>query len=102
MLAELVDHVIGVGPDRDWFTVAALDSRSAGVITTDRFPATRDGYRDAISWADAYGEEPERAWVIGGRRELWPWAHDRAATSRRTRHRVRQADAQVNKGRRQV
>jgi hypothetical protein len=44
MLAELVDHVIGVDPDRDWITVAALDSRTAGVITTDRFPATRDGY----------------------------------------------------------
>ena len=41
MLAELVDHVIGVDPDRDWITVAALDSRTAGVITPDRFPATR-------------------------------------------------------------
>ena len=48
MLAELVDHVIGVDPDRDWITVAVLDSRTAGVITTDRFPATRDGYRDAM------------------------------------------------------
>ena len=37
MLAELVDHVIGVDPDRDWVTV---DARTAGVITTDRFPAT--------------------------------------------------------------
>jgi hypothetical protein len=43
MLAELVDHVIGVDPDRDWITAAARDSRTAGVITTDRFPATRDG-----------------------------------------------------------
>ena len=66
MLAELVDHVIGVDPDRDWITVAALDSRTAGVITTDRFPATRDGYRDAIAWADAHTEESERAWVIEG------------------------------------
>ena len=66
MLAELVDHVIGVDPDRDWITVAALDSRTAGVITTDRFAATRDGYRDAIAWADAHTEESERAWVIEG------------------------------------
>jgi transposase len=66
MLAELVDHVIGVDPDRDWITVAALDSRTAGVITTDRFPATRDGYHDAIAWADAHTEESERAWVIEG------------------------------------
>ena len=63
MLAELVDHVIGVDPDRDWVTV---DARTAGVITTDRFPATRDGYRDAIAWADAHTEESERAWVIEG------------------------------------
>ena len=66
MLAELVDHVIGVDPDRDWITVAALDSRTAGVIATDRFAATRDGYRDAIAWADAHTEESERAWVIEG------------------------------------
>jgi hypothetical protein len=66
MLAELVDHVIGVDPDRDWITVAALDSRTAGVITTDRFSATRDGYRDAVAWADAHTEESERAWVIEG------------------------------------
>ncbi len=66
MLAELVDHVIGVDPDRDWITVAALDSRTSAVITTDRFPATRDGYNDAIAWADAHTEASERAWVIEG------------------------------------
>lgn len=66
MLAELVDHVIGVDPDRDWITVAALDSRTSGVISTDHFPATRDGYRDAIAWADAHTIESERAWVIEG------------------------------------
>ncbi|MFW2335933.1 MAG: IS110 family transposase, partial [Ilumatobacter sp.] len=66
MLAELVDHVIGVDPDRDWITVAALDSRTSGVISTDRFPATRDGYCDAVVWADAHTVESERAWVIEG------------------------------------
>lgn len=66
MLAELVDHVIGVDPDRDWITVAALDSRTSGVLATDRFPATRDGYRDVVVWADAHTVESERAWVIEG------------------------------------
>ncbi len=66
MLAELVEHVIGVDPDRDWITVAALDSRTTGVLTTDRFPANSDGYRDAIAWADAHTVESERAWVIEG------------------------------------
>jgi hypothetical protein len=36
MLAELVDHVIGVDPDRDWITIAVLDARSAGVVAEDR------------------------------------------------------------------
>ena len=36
------------------------------MIATDRFPATRDGYRDAVAWADADTEESERAWVIEG------------------------------------
>ena len=38
MLAELVDHVIGVDPDRDWITFAALDSRTSGVVTNRPLP----------------------------------------------------------------
>ena len=66
MLAELVDHVIGVDPDRDWITVAVLDAHTSGVIATDRFRTSRDGYRDAIGWADAHSTASERAWVIEG------------------------------------
>lgn len=54
MLAELVEHVIGVDPDLDWITVAAVDARTSGVIATDRFPASGSGYRDVRLWADAY------------------------------------------------
>ncbi len=32
MLAELVHHVIGVDPDRDWITLAVVDARSSGVV----------------------------------------------------------------------
>jgi len=66
MLAELVDHVIGVDPDRDTITVTAVDARTSGVLGTDRFPATRSGYSDAMSWADAHSSGSERAWVIEG------------------------------------
>ena len=31
MLAELVDHVIGVDPDRDWITAAVVDANTTGV-----------------------------------------------------------------------
>jgi transposase len=42
MLAELVDHVVGVDPDRDWITIAVLEARNAGVVAEGRFPATAD------------------------------------------------------------
>jgi transposase len=48
MLAELVHHVVGVDPDRDWITLAVLDARSAGVVAEGRFPATPDGYDEAV------------------------------------------------------
>ena len=66
MLADLVDHVIGVDPDRDWITAAVLEARTSGVIDTARFPATRDGYRDVVAWADGHSQAAERAWVIEG------------------------------------
>jgi transposase len=66
MLAELVDHVIGVDPDRDWITIAVLDARSAGVVAEDRFAATGDGYEDAVTFVDGHSVDTERAWVIEG------------------------------------
>ena len=66
MLAELVDHVVGVDPDRDWITLAVLDARSSGVLAEGRFAATGDGYNDAIDFVDVHSVETERAWVIEG------------------------------------
>ena len=66
MLAELVDHVIGVDPDRDWITLAVVDAHTAGVIAEGRFPATSDGYDDAVDFVDAHSSETERAWAIEG------------------------------------
>ncbi len=50
MLAELVDHVIGIDPDRDWITAAVIDAHTTGVIATERFGANSAGYDEAISW----------------------------------------------------
>jgi transposase len=66
MLAELVDHVIGVDPDRDWITLAVVDAHTTGVIVEAKFPATSDGYRDAVDMVDAHSSETERAWAIEG------------------------------------
>jgi hypothetical protein len=58
--------VVGVDPDRDWITLAVLDARSAGVVVEGRFPATRDGYDEAIAFVDGHSVDSERAWVIEG------------------------------------
>ena len=66
MLAELVDHVIGVDPDRDWITAAVIDAHTTGVIATERFPADSAGYDEAIAWAEGSTVAGERAWAIEG------------------------------------
>jgi transposase len=66
MLAELVDHVIGIDPDRDWITAAIVDANTTGVIAKQRFSADAVGYDDAISWAEEFTVEGERAWAIEG------------------------------------
>ncbi len=66
MLAELVDHVIGVDPDRDWITAAVLDAATAGVLAAGRFAANTDGYRQVVAWADEYSTATERAWAVEG------------------------------------
>ena len=45
MLAELVDHVIGVDPDKDWITAAIVDTKTTGVVDTARFSAWTDARR---------------------------------------------------------
>jgi transposase len=66
MLAELVHHVVGVDPDRDWITLAVVDARTSGVLAEGRFPATADGYRDAVELVDGHSVDTERAWIIEG------------------------------------
>ncbi len=58
MLAELVHHVVGVDPDRDWITLAVVDARSAGVIAEGRFAATGDGYEEAVDFVDVHSGAP--------------------------------------------
>ncbi len=66
MLAEMVDHVIGIDPGRDWVTAAVLEASTAGVIATGRFSANAAGYRQVAAWADGYSTATERAWAIEG------------------------------------
>jgi transposase len=43
MLAEMVDHVVGVDPDRDWITAGVVDAATTGVVATARFAANAAG-----------------------------------------------------------
>ena len=94
MLAELVDHVVGVDPDRDWITLAVLDARSAGVVAEGRFPATKDGYDEAIAFVDGHSRRQRTGLGDRGLSRLRARSRRRAGAARRVGHRVRPADPQ--------
>lgn len=66
MLAELVDHVIGIDPDKEWITAAVIESSTTRVVDTARFAANRAGYNEAIAWVDGHSAPGERAWAVEG------------------------------------
>lgn len=63
-LAELVDHVIGVDPDRDRVTAAVVSVAMQGELAAATFPATRRGYGQALRWAKTLTVDERRAWAI--------------------------------------
>jgi len=63
-LAELVDHVIGVDPDRDRVTAAVVSVTTQGELAAATFPATRRGYGQALRWAKTLTVDERRAWAI--------------------------------------
>jgi len=66
MLAELVQHVIGVDPDRDRITASLVETRTRGELARREFPANPSGYLAAIEWADELSEADDRVWSIEG------------------------------------
>lgn len=66
MLADLVDHVIGVDPDRDRITVAVVDAQTHGSLGCAEFPTTAAGYAAAIAFADIHSSQNRRVWSIEG------------------------------------
>jgi hypothetical protein len=54
MLAELVDHVIGIDPDKAWITGAIVDAHTTGIVATEKFPADSVGYDEALAWASTF------------------------------------------------
>ena len=66
MLEELVEHVIGVDPDRDRITAAIVLARTQGEIARAEFPTTPAGYAAVRSWANEFSSADSRAWSIEG------------------------------------
>ena len=65
-LTELVDHVVGVDPDRDSITIAVGDAHATAVLAHERFAADAAGYQGAISLADQHSTEVSRCWAVEG------------------------------------
>lgn len=66
MLSDLVDHVIGVDPDRDRITIAVVEAKTQGELGRAEFATTPIGYAKAIAWADQHSAQDRRAWSIEG------------------------------------
>ena len=47
MLADIVDHVIGIDPDRDQITASLVEASTGGELATEAFETTRGGLRAA-------------------------------------------------------
>lgn len=66
MLADLVDHVIGVDPAKRVFTAVVVDSLTVGEQACHEFATTPAGYLAAAVWADQHTTAGRRAWAIEG------------------------------------
>lgn len=67
LLAEQVDHVIGVDPDRDRITIAVVDAATTGVVAEAAFDTTPDGYAAALAFGRVHSSVLDRrVWSIEG------------------------------------
>jgi len=67
MLADLVDHVIGVDPAKNVFMAVVVDAQTRGEIAGREFRTTAGGYRAVLEWADEAATVSEaRVWSIEG------------------------------------
>ena len=66
ILAELVDHVIGIDPDKETFSAAIVDAMTRGDTGGERFATRPSGYDSVIEWADTHTNPSRRVWAIEG------------------------------------
>ena len=66
MLADIVDHVIGIDPDRDQIAASLVEASTGGELATAAFETTRGGYERLVAWADRHTSRESRAWAVEG------------------------------------
>ncbi len=66
MLDTMVEHIIGIDPDRDQVTASIVNTSTTGELASARFGTTRVGYTQLLEWADRHTQATERAWVVEG------------------------------------
>ena len=66
MLADIVDHVIGIDPDRDRITASLVEASTGGELATAAFETTRGGYERLVAWVDRHSSRESRAWAVEG------------------------------------
>ena len=66
MLADIVNHVIGIDPDRDRVTASLVEASTGGELATATFETTRRGYGELVAWADRATTAALRAWAVEG------------------------------------
>ena len=66
MLATMVEHVIGIDPDRDRITASVVDTATTGEQATAVFQTTRLGYERLLKWADQHTQTADRVWSVEG------------------------------------
>ena len=54
MLATMVEHVIGIDPDRDRITAAVVDTATTGEQATAVFETTQVGYDRLLEWVERH------------------------------------------------
>ena len=66
MLATMVEHVIGIDPDRDRVTASVVDTATTGEQASGVFGTTRSGYDRVLKWAEEHTQAAGRVWSVEG------------------------------------
>ena len=66
VLASLVEHVIGIDPDRDRVTASVVDTATTGEQASAVFETSGLGYKQLLKWVDQYTQAADRVWSVEG------------------------------------